>query len=86
MSRLEKDIFPHIGNKAIRDITSHEYLYVLKKIEARGALDVAKRMRQTGGQIFRYAVANGKADRDITAALEVLHQLCYMKVDFKQNG
>ena len=43
---------------------------VLKKIENRGAIDIAKRAKQTTGQIFRYAIANGIANRDITSDLK----------------
>ena len=66
MKRLEADILPHIGNMSIADISAPILLDVLRKIEKRGALDIAKRMKQTTGQILRYGVAVGKAERDIT--------------------
>ncbi|ETO91265.1 MAG: P4-like integrase [Candidatus Xenolissoclinum pacificiensis L6] len=70
LSRLKANIFPDIGNIPIQDITSPMLLEVLKKIEARGALDIAKRVRQTCGQIFRYAIAIGKTKDDITISLK----------------
>ncbi len=70
LRRLEADIFPILGFKAIQDITAPELLAALKKIEARGAIDIAKRALQTTGQIFRYAVATGRAQRDISSDLQ----------------
>lgn len=69
LRRLELDIFPTLGFKAIQDIKAPELLAVLKKIEERGAIDIAHRALQTTGQIFRYAVATGKAERDISSDL-----------------
>lgn len=69
LKRLETDIFPILGDIPINDITAPQLLGALKKIEARGALDIAKRARQTCGQIFRYGVATGRADQDISYAL-----------------
>lgn len=68
-SRLEKDVFPYIGKRPIIDITPPELLTVLRRIESRGALDTAHRARTTCGQIFRYAVATGRAERDAAADL-----------------
>ncbi len=62
--RLEKDAFPWIGKRPIREITAPEILTVLQRTEKRGALDTAHRVHQNCGQIFRYAVATGRADRD----------------------
>jgi integrase len=67
--RLEVDILSMLGQRPIRAITAPELLGVLRKIEARGALDIAHRALQTCGQIFRYAIATGRADRDIAADL-----------------
>ena len=69
MTRLEADMFPQIGKMPIADITAPILLAVLRKIEKRGALDIAKRAKQTTGQIFRYAIATGKAERDISMDL-----------------
>ncbi|MFM8330310.1 MAG: tyrosine-type recombinase/integrase [Candidatus Methylumidiphilus sp.] len=64
ISRLEKDAFPWLGKRPIREINAPEILTVLRRIEARGALDTAHRVHQNCGQIFRYAVATGRTDRD----------------------
>jgi integrase len=61
--RLEMDVFPWIGGRPIREITAPELLTVLRRIEARGAVDTAHRAKQNCGQVFRYAVATGRADR-----------------------
>lgn len=62
--RLEKDIFPWMGSRPIADIKPPELLSVIRRTESRGALDTAKRIRQNCGQVFRYAVATGRAERD----------------------
>lgn len=64
IQRLEKDIFPWLGGKPIAEITAPELLAVLRRIENRGALDTAHRAHQNCGQVFRYAVATGRAERD----------------------
>ena len=64
LHRLEKDVFPLIGKYPIADIKAPVMLDVLRQIEKRGALDMAKRQGQVCGQIFRYAIASGKADTD----------------------
>lgn len=60
---------PMIGARPIAEITAPEVLAVLRTVEARGKLDTANRLRATIGQVFRYAVASGRADADPTAAL-----------------
>jgi len=69
MGRLEKDVFPWIGGKVIDEITAPLLLTVLRRIESRGALDTAHRVQQNCGQVFRYAVATGRAERDPSADL-----------------
>jgi len=64
LRRLEADVFPEIGKRPIADLTAPMLLAVAKKIEARGAVDIAKRSWQTCGQVFRYAVANGLLERN----------------------
>ena len=67
---LEKDVFPFIGKMPISTIRPREVLdKVVRKIEARGSIDTAHRAMQICGQIFRYAVAVGMAERDVTADL-----------------
>lgn len=64
LRRLEADVFPEVGAKAIADVTAPMLVRMAKKIEARGALDIAKRALQTCGQICRYAVAHGFIERN----------------------
>ena len=69
LHRLEKDVFPLIGKYPITDIKAPIMLDVLRQIEKRGAIDMAKRQGQVCGQIFRYAIACGKAEADPVPAL-----------------
>lgn len=69
LKRMERNLFPTLGRRPIRDITPPELLATLRKMEERDAIDLAHRGQQTAGQIFRYAVATGRADRDITTDL-----------------
>jgi integrase len=66
---LEKDVFPHIGGKPIATITPREVLVTLRHMEGRGALDSVQRVKQICGQVFRYGVATGLVERDITQDL-----------------
>lgn len=58
-----------IGNRPIASITPHELLTMLRKMEDKGRYETAKRLRSTCSQIFRYAIATARADRDIAADL-----------------
>jgi integrase len=62
--RLEADVFPAIGKRPIAAIDARELVAMVKRVEARGALDIAKRILQTSAQVFRYAIAHGKATRN----------------------
>jgi integrase len=64
LRRLEADVFPEIGRRPISEITAPMLVAMAKKIEARGALDIARRSVQTCSQIFRYAVAHGIIERN----------------------
>ena len=64
LSRLERDIFPWMGNQPVAAITAPELLTVVRRIEQRGALESAHRALRICGQVFRYAVATGRAKRD----------------------
>jgi integrase len=64
LRRLELDVFPWIGGRPIAEITPPELLAVLRRIESRGALETAHRAHQYSSQIFRFAVATGRAERD----------------------
>ena len=61
ISRLKKDVFPWIGNKPIAEITAPLMLDTVRRIEARGALETAHRVLGICGQVFRYAIATGRA-------------------------
>ena len=68
---LEKDAYPFIGNMPISTIKPRDVLdKVVRKVEARGAIDTAHRLKQLCGQVFRYAVATGSAERDVTQDLK----------------
>ena len=62
--RLERDVFPWMGGQPIGDITAPEVSTVVRRIESRGALETAHRALRNCGQVFRYAVATGRAKRD----------------------
>lgn len=64
LARLENDVLPWLGGRPIADVKAPELLVVYRRVESRGALDTAHRVLQTCGQIFRYAVATGRAERD----------------------
>ena len=67
---LEHDVFPFIGSLPIHTIGPRDVLdRAVRKIEARGSIDTAHRAKQICGQIFRYAVAVGLAERDVTVDL-----------------
>lgn len=66
---LEKDLFPYLGERRIRDIEPVELLATVRRVEERGALDVAHRVMGTAGQVWRYAIATGRVTRDVTADL-----------------
>ena len=69
-SWLEKDVIPFIGAMPMSAIGPRDVLTALRKMEARGALDSVHRVKQVTGQVFRYAVAIGAAERDITQDLK----------------
>jgi integrase len=70
MSRLERDLFPWIGKRPINGVKAPELLAVIRRVESRGALESAHRIRTIAGQVFRYAVATGRAERDPAADLK----------------
>jgi integrase len=67
---LEKDVFPFLGSRPISTIGPRDVLVTVQKMEVRGAIDSAHRVKQICGQVFRYAVAIGLAERDVTADLK----------------
>jgi len=69
LRRLELNVFPWMGARPIIDIRPPELLMVLRRIESRGALETAHRVKIICGQVFRFAVATGRAERDVAADL-----------------
>ena len=64
MRALERDVFPWIGTRPIKDIKAPELLTVLRRVESRGVLEGAHRIRGICNMIFRYAVSTGRAERN----------------------
>jgi len=69
IARLENDVFPWIGKKPIGRITAPQLLKVIRRIESRGVLETAHRTLAHCGQVIRYAIATGRAERDIASDL-----------------
>ncbi len=67
--RLENNIFPSIGKRPIDEIQAPELLQTIRKIEARGAYDLAHRVLQVCGQVFRYGIATGRCTRNFSTDL-----------------
>ena len=92
LARLEADVFPAIGSRPISEILAPELVSMVKAIEKRGALDIAKRCLQMTGQIFRYAIAHGEggatrnpaADIKPTDVLVPRTRQNYARIDIKE--
>lgn len=69
MLRLENDIFPWLGKRPIADVTAKELLATVNRIAERGAVESAHRALQNCGQVFRYAIATGRTERNPVADL-----------------
>ena len=69
MGRLKRDVFPWLGQRPIAEITAPELLQVIRRIEERGAIETAHRVLSNCGEVFRYAIATGRAERDVAADL-----------------
>lgn len=67
--RLEQDVFPWLGGLPVGEIKAPQLLQAMRRIEARGAIETAHRALQACGQVFRYAIATGRAERDPTPDL-----------------
>jgi len=95
LSRLERHVFPKLAQRPISAINAPEVLAMLRVIEAKGTLETARRMMQICGQIFMYAIATGRAERnpvpDLRGALKtpVVKHHSYVKTSdlplFLQN-
>lgn len=64
LGRFENDVFPFIGSRPIATISAPDLLAAIRRIEGRGVLETAHRALANCGQVFRYAVATGRAERD----------------------
>src|ERR1022692_998058 len=64
LRRLEINLFPDLGALPVSEITAPALLAAVRKVESRGAHDLAHRMIGVAGQVFRYAIACGKCERD----------------------
>lgn len=69
LSIFENNVSPWMGLKNINEITVPEILATLRRVESRGTLETAHRINQLCGQVFRYAIATGRAERDPSANL-----------------
>jgi len=67
--RFETFVFPKLGSRPVRRITAPELLVALRRIEARGTHETAHRVRAACSRVFRYAIATGRAERDVAADL-----------------
>ena len=88
---LQKDVFPFIGSMPISTIKPLDVLSTVQKMETRGAVDSAHRVKQICGQVLRYGVATGLLERDVTAdlkgALSVIPKVNYAAItEPKQAG
>ena len=70
ISKLEKNIFPYLGHDTVAAVSAPNLLRVLRKIEERGAIETAHRTLSICGQVFRYAIATARAERDVAADLK----------------
>jgi len=90
LRRLEADVFPALGGRPVASVTAPALLAMAKTIEARGAVDIAKRSLQTCGQIMRFAVAHGLIERNPAAdvkpsdALKPHKKTNYARLDAKE--
>jgi len=66
---FERDVYPWIGNRPLKELSAVEVLATLRRITARGAIETAARTKQFIGQAIRYGIATGRAERDVTADL-----------------
>lgn len=88
LGRLQADIFPHIGRMPITEIRPGEVLRALNKLKERGVKELPRRIKQTCGQIFRYAITTDRAERnpvdhlkDFRVSYQTKH---YAALDYKQ--
>ena len=68
LRRLEMYVFPHLGSRPVAEVTAPELLAVLRRVESR-TVETAHRTLRECGQVFRYAIATGRCERDVSADL-----------------
>lgn len=71
LTYLEKDVFPFIGGRPIASLGAPDLLSVIRRIDGRGANDIARRAHSLCGRVFRYAVGHGLCDRDPSRDIEL---------------
>lgn len=67
--RLAVHVFPWLGERPVKEVTAPELLAVLRRVESRGTIETAHRLLSICSQVFRYAIATGRAERDPAADL-----------------
>lgn len=77
---LEQDVFPFIGSRPIASLGAPDLLSIIRRIEGRGANDIARRVHNLCGRAFRYAVGHGLCDRDPSRDIELSDILQAVKV------
>lgn len=70
LRRMERDLFPWLGQCRVSEIDAPMLLQTLRRVEERGAIETAHRILQISGQVFRYAIATGRATRNLAADLK----------------
>lgn len=71
LAMLEGDVFPWMGRRPIAELAAPDLIAILRRIEGRGALDIAKRTHNLCGRIFRYGVGHGLCERDPSRDIEL---------------
>jgi len=79
LTRLQQNVFPWLGRVSLAEIKAPAILQCLRRVEARGALETAHRVKQACGQVFRYGIATGRCDRDSSADLRDALAPVYVK-------
>lgn len=84
---LERNLFPYIGTRPIGEITPPELLEALRKVEKRGALEIASKTKQISGMVFRYGIQTGKCEwnaaENLKGAMKTRKKEHFRTLDFK---
>jgi hypothetical protein len=83
---LQHDLFPYVGSMLAASIKPRDILGVIQRVEARGATDLAHRMKQMCVQILRYGVAIGWVERDVTPDLKGALIACHRKTSRRSRS